>query len=146
MKKRQKKDKTANIVLAIGIVIVVLCLGYLLNYYGNAPPEEGSNYMDISVQEARGLIDSEPELIIIDVSPKYNEGHLPGAVNYYVGDGSLDDAIQVLDKNGRYLVYCHFDSASILGAEKLVEAGFKNVYRMEGNYAGWVEAGYSVED
>jgi len=26
-----------------------------------------------------------------------------------------------------------------------VDAGFKNVYRLEGNYAAWVEAGYEIE-
>ncbi|MFC1711855.1 rhodanese-like domain-containing protein [Patescibacteria group bacterium] len=102
-------------------------------------------YMDVSPEEAKKLIDENPDLIIVDVSPKYDEGHLPGAVNYYVGDGSLDEAIPNLDKMATYLVYCHVDSASISGSEKLVEAGFENVYRLEGNYAAWVAAGYSIE-
>ncbi len=104
-----------------------------------------AGYKDVSPAEAKELIDYIPELIVIDVSPKYAEGHLPRAVNYYVGDGSLDAAIPNLDPNAEYLVYCHVDSASILGAQKLVDAGFTNVYRLEGNYAAWVEAGYPVE-
>lgn len=105
--------------------------------------EEG--YMNISVQEAKKMIDDNPDLIIVDVSPNYDKGHLPGAVNYYVGDGSLDEAIPSLDKDAIYLVYCHVDSAAILGAQKMIDAGFENVYRMEGNYSGWVAAGYPVE-
>lgn len=103
------------------------------------------NYIDVSPQKAKELIMEIPEIVIIDVSPKYDEEHLPGAINYYVGDGSLDAAIPNLDKNLTYLVYCHVDSASIAGAEKLIEAGFENVYRLEGNYSAWVEAGYEVE-
>ncbi|MBU0578332.1 rhodanese-like domain-containing protein [Patescibacteria group bacterium] len=103
------------------------------------------SYMDISVEEAVTLIDENPDLIIVDVSPKYDEGHLPGAVNYYVGDGSLDDAIPTLDAEAMYLVYCHVDSASIAGAQALIDAGFTNVYRLEGNYAAWTDAGYAVE-
>jgi rhodanese-related sulfurtransferase len=103
-----------------------------------------ASYQDISVADAKKLIDENPDLIIIDVSPRYDEGHLPGAINYYVGDGSLDRAIPSLDKEAMYLVYCHVDSASILGAEKLIEAGFPNVYRLEGNYSAWVDAGYEV--
>jgi len=102
-------------------------------------------YIDISPAEAKKMIDENPDLMIIDVSPKYEEGHLPGAVNYYVGDGSLEEVIPSLDKEADYLVYCHVDSASIQGAEMLVEAGFENVYRLEGNYSAWVAAGYKIE-
>jgi rhodanese-related sulfurtransferase len=107
---------------------------------------ETASYIDLSPQEAKELIMEMPEVVIIDVSPKYDEGHLPGAINYYVGDGSLDMAIPDLNKDLTYLVYCHVDSASIAGAEKLIKAGFENVYRLEGNYAAWVEAGYEVEE
>ena len=60
--------------------------------------EEAAGYMDVTAAEAKELIDNNPDLIILDVSPKYDDGHLPGAVNYYIGDGSLDDAIPTLDK------------------------------------------------
>ena len=102
-------------------------------------------YMDISPMKAKEMIDMNPDLIIIDVSPAYDDGHLPGAVNYFVGDGSLDAAIPMLDKNATYLVYCHVDSVAIAGAEALVDAGFMNVYRLEGNYSAWVDAGYPIE-
>ncbi|MBD3248419.1 hypothetical protein GF336_00050 [Candidatus Woesearchaeota archaeon] len=102
-------------------------------------------YTDVSPMEAKELIDNNPELIIIDVSPNYDEGHLPGAVNYYAGDGSLDAAIPSLGKEAMYLVYCHFESASRAGAQKLVDAGFTNVYRLDGDYSGWVDAGYEIE-
>jgi len=104
-----------------------------------------SSYMDVSAMEAKELIDNNPDMIIIDVSPAYGNGHLPGAVNYYLGDGSLDAAIPSLDPKGKYLVYCHVDSVAIAGAEKLIDAGFENVYRLEGNYGAWVDAGYPVE-
>ena len=102
-------------------------------------------YKDLTPEEAKALIDSTPDLIIIDVSPRYAEGHLPGAVNYYVGDGSLDKAIPTLDKSKPYLVYCHVDSVSRQGAQMLIDAGFETVYRLEGNYSAWVDAGYAVE-
>ena len=106
---------------------------------------ETSGYNDVSPAEAKDLIDNNPDLIIIDVSPNYDRGHLPGAINYYLGDGSLDDAIPMLDKNKTYLVYCHVDSVAIAGAQALVDAGFEKVYRLEGNYSAWVDAGYPVE-
>jgi len=102
-------------------------------------------YIDVTPAEAKELIDENLDLIIIDVSPNYALGHLPGAVNYYLGDGSLDKAIPTLDKGKKYLVYCHVDSVAIQGAQKLVDAGFMNVYRLKGNYKAWVDAGYPIE-
>ena len=107
--------------------------------------EDSISYMDVTPAEAKELIDTTPDLIVIDVSPHYDNGHLPGAVHYYLADGSLDTAIPSLDKNKPYLVYCHIDSVAIAGAQKLIDAGFMPVYRLEGNYAAWVDAGYSIE-
>ena len=107
--------------------------------------EEMVGYMDVAPAEAKELMDNNSNIVVVDVSPHYDDGHLPGAVHYYLGDGSLDDAIPTLDPEGEYLVYCHVDSVAIAGAQKLVDAGFKTVYRLEGNYGAWVDAGYPVE-
>lgn len=141
--------------LLIVLILVVLGLGYFLVTKSNKQSstdimkdgEEmiAEGYVDVSPEEAKQMIEQKPNLIVIDVSPNYDKGHLLGAINYYVGDGSLDEAIPSLDKEAEYLVYCHVDSASILGSQKLVDAGFKNVYRLECNYAAWVEAGYEIE-
>ncbi|MDY6793769.1 MAG: rhodanese-like domain-containing protein [Actinomycetota bacterium] len=111
------------------------------------PGEEvGANgYTDVSAAEAKKIIDENPDLVIIDVSPHYIEGHIPEAVNCCLGDGSLDRAIPDLDKDADYLVYCHVDSVSIAGAQALVDAGFQNVYRLQDNFQAWVDAGHPVE-
>ena len=110
---------------------------------GGALAAEG--YMDVEPAKAKELIDTTPDIVVLDVSPYYAKGHLPKAINHPVGDGSLDKAIPMLDKSKTYLVYCHGDGPSIAGAKKLVAAGFKKVYRLKGNYKAWVDAGYPVE-
>ncbi len=127
------------------IALSILALTLIGVACSSQPQQEPNTYVDVSPAEAQDLIDSIPNLIIIDVSPHYDNGHLPGAVNYYLGDGSLDEAIPTLDKTKTYLVYCHVDSVAIAGAQKLIDAGFENVYRLEGNYSAWVDAGYPVE-
>jgi len=112
---------------------------------GCTQQNSNTGYTDLTATEAKDLIDTTVNLVIIDVSPNYDQGHLPGAINYYVGDGSLDAAIPSLDPEVPYLVYCHVDSAAISGAQKLVDAGFTMVYRLEGNYQAWVDAGYPTE-
>jgi rhodanese-related sulfurtransferase len=138
--------------LIIGLIIISILI--LSGCTDQNTDEENDNkndgqnqisYIDINASEARDLINNTLDLIIIDVSPNYNQGHIPGAVNYYIGDGSLDAAIPTLDKTKPYLVYCHVDSASIGGAQKLIDAGFTTVYRLEGNYQAWLEAGYPIE-
>ncbi len=101
--------------------------------------------MEVDAAAAYQLTMDHADLVIIDVSPAYAAGHLPGAVSYPVGDGSLDTAIPMLDSSVPYLVYCHADGPAIEGAQKLIDAGFTVVYRLLGNYGGWVDAGYDVE-
>jgi len=101
-----------------------------------------SGYTDLTPAQAKDLIATEKELIIIDVSPYYANGHLPGAISIPLD--TLDGKIPTLDKTKTYLVYCHGDAPSISGAQKLVDAGFMKVYRLAGNYAAWVSAGYPV--
>jgi rhodanese-related sulfurtransferase len=132
--------KKQLLTLTLVILAVLFCAG-CTEQQTNQP----TGYIDVTAAEAKELIDTKPDLIIIDVSPNYDDGHIPGAINYYIGDGSLDDAIPTLDKTREYLVYCHVDSASIGGAQKLVDAGFTMVYRLEGNYQAWIDAGYPIE-
>jgi rhodanese-related sulfurtransferase len=134
--------KSVYVILAVLVMIIIL--SFILFQKENTE-NNSTGYIDVSATEAKAIIDENPNLIIIDVSPNYAEGHLPGAINYYVGNGSLDEAIPTLDKEATYLVYCHIDSASKAGAQKLVDAGFENVYRLESHYSGWVEAGYEIE-
>jgi rhodanese-related sulfurtransferase len=130
-------------IIGIVIIIVIVIAAVLLANMNNGDGDGG--YIDVSAAEAKDLIDNNADLVIIDVSPAYDDGHIPGAINYYVGDGSLDAAIPSLDISKEYLVYCHVDSAAISGSQKLVDAGFSPVYRLEGNYQAWVDAGYDIE-
>ena len=131
--------------ISLALIIAVFAIGLVLPACTNQSTPPTGSYMDITPQQAKALIDENPDLVVIDVSPAYANGHLPGAVNYPVGDGSLDNAIPMLDKNGKYLVYCHTQSASVLGAQKLTDAGFETVYRLKGEYKAWVDAGYPIE-
>ncbi len=125
---------------ALALSFVAFVIGSGLSYAA-----EKASYVDVPPVEAKALIEKTPDIVIIDVSPAYAKGHLPKAVHYYLGDGSLDKAIPTLDKGKTYLVYCHVDRVSIQGAQKLVDAGFKKVYRLKGNYKAWVDAGYPIE-
>ena len=116
--------------------------------------EEGSSslgapsFTSVSPEDAAAITADPPDgLVVLDVRTpeEYAEGHLDGAVLVDFYDADFADQLAALDKDVPYLVYCHVDSASIGGAEALVNAGFPTVYRLQGNYAAWVDAGYPIE-
>lgn len=104
-------------------------------------------YMDIKPDEAYDRLQNNEFDLVIDVVGLdiYSLGHLPGAVNYIWADGTLKNKILTLDPSQTYLVYCHTDPPSTDSAQAMVNAGFNNVYRLEGNYRAWVDAGYPIE-
>lgn len=124
---------------------IVLIAALLMMFSLNAGEHMMSDYQDVSPEEAKMMIEENPDLIVIDVSPIWHKGHLPGAVNFAWGDGSFAEAVPEWDKEAMYLIYCHGDAPAIAAAKHLIEKGFSHVYRLEGNYSAWVEAGYPIE-
>jgi rhodanese-related sulfurtransferase len=104
-------------------------------------------YKDIKPAEAYERWENQEFDLIIDVVGLdiYSLGHLPGAVNYVWADGTLRSKIPELDPNWTYLVYCHTDPPSTDSAQAIVDAGITDVFRLEGNYAAWKDAGYPTE-
>ena len=128
--------------LRIIIIVAVVTSVYLLfakDYF-----EFQNTYRDVSAQQAKKLINRYNDLKIIDISGTYDMGHIPGAENYFIGDGTLKTALQKLNKNERYLIYYHTNKTSIKVAEMFTDAGFKKVYRLDGNFSSWVQEGYET--
>lgn len=137
-----------KVILILLTVVIIGLLTYIFwpekKKEGNIVPEK-FEYVDIEASEAYKLISEDKDVVILDVSPRWAKGHIPYSINYYTADGSLDTAIPTLNKESTYLVYCHVDSVSILGAQKLIDAGFEKVYRLKDNYPAWINGGYPIE-
>jgi len=98
----------------------------------------------LTPQEATALLDETTDVVVIDLSSRfYDQGHLPGAVNY--PKDAIPEAISDLDKDATYIVYSHWTGAPLSAAALLKEAGFKYVYALKGNFGAWADAGYPVE-
>ncbi len=124
------------------ISIAVICAGCMQSAQSGSI--SSTSYSNITAQEARTIKHaSEGNLVIIDLSANYMDGHLPMAINIPLN--ALDAEIPTLDRSKPYLVYGHNDNDSIAGAAKLGNAGFSPVYRLKGNYDAWVSAGYPGE-
>lgn len=105
------------------------------------------SFVDIVAGMAKSKTDAGDFEAIFDVSPHYNEQHIPGAMNANASGGGtvLSTLIAGLDQTKNYLVYCHADGPSMAGAQLMEDAGFKNVFRLEGNFGAWTGAGYATE-
>jgi len=114
---------------------------------GNYVAWDEVSFIDIAASAVKSKIDAGDFEAIFDVSPIFNEAHLPGATNAKgsAGGTDLSELIEGMDKTKSYLVYCHSDSPAMAGAQLMEDAGFENVYRLEGNFSAWVDAGYDVE-
>jgi rhodanese-related sulfurtransferase len=99
-------------------------------------------YKTISVSDASAMIQSSPNLLVVDVRTpqEYAQGHLKGAINIPLSDLPL--RIGGLNPNGPILVYCQTGYRSAQASTILVKASFTQVYNMDGGITAWINAGY----
>ena len=97
-------------------------------------PKESSTYEQITPAEAKALMDSEKDYVILDVRTpeEFAAGHIAGAVlipDYEIGD----KAESVLpDKDQLILVYCRSGRRSKNAASELVTLGYTNIKEFGG--------------
>lgn len=100
-------------------------------------------YMNITAQEAKAVMESQEDYIILDVreQEEYDEGHIPGAI--LIPHGQIPEKAEQLlqDKDQLLLVYCRSGRRSKIAAESLVELGYTNI--ME--FGGIIDWPYEVE-
>jgi len=102
-----------------------------------------ASYANVTVSEAKEMIESNPNLVILDVrtQEEYDSGHLEDAVLIPVSELEVDE----LDEEKETLVYCRSGSRSATASQILVDNGFSSVYNMLGGITAWRDAGYWIE-
>ena len=91
-------------------------------------------YMNISAKEAKEIMDSQKDYIILDVRTReeYDEIHIPGAIlipDYEIKEKATDI---LKDKNQLILVYCRSGRRSKIAANSLIEMGYTNIREFGG--------------
>ena len=131
----------------IGKTIIVLALAALLLLSFAACASESENQIDyeqISGDQAKALMDSESEYIIIDArtEAEYAEGHIPGAILIPEYEISEQAETKLPDKDELILVYCRSGRRSKIAAEELVKLGYTNVKE----FGGIIDWTYEIEN
>ena len=128
--------KRVSLLLLLTAMILTACGQHTEN-------DQEAVYMNITAEEAKVLMDSTEDYIILDVrtQEEYDQGHIPGAI--LIPDTKIKTkAEEVLtDKDQLILVYCRSGRRSKLAAEALVELGYTNIKE----FGGIIDWPYEVE-
>ncbi len=107
--------------------------------------EEGEKamYEQITSGEAKKIMDSGEELVILDVreQDEFDAGHIPGAIliPYTEIENKAEEIIP--DKDKQVLVYCRSGRRSKIAAESLAKLGYSNIKE----FGGIIDWNYEVE-
>ena len=103
--------------------------------------KKAEGYIKLTPQEAKELIDTEKNLVIIDTRTAIEftyEGKLENAVLLdFLKPRIFKREIQKFDRNKAYLVYCAVGRVSEPACRVMAELGFKNIYEMAGGLKAW---------
>lgn len=129
------------------LVLVALSLTLTCACLGNTPGHGDPNTGLISPALAATMIEEmrdDPGFVIIDVRTvdEFAAGHIPGAIN--IDSATLAEQIDNLDPNGTYLIYCRRGGRSAGVHSLMREAGFSEVYEIEGGISAWQAEGLPV--
>lgn len=96
-----------------------------------APLLLGSALVVAGCSGSSASLDSEQvaSSVIIDVRTpeEFAAGHLDGAINYDVSDGTLNMALSTLDPQADYIIYCRSGNRSAVAVDIMEDAGFTSL-------------------
>lgn len=102
--------------------------------------------VEVDAKQVEELIQTDTSLVIIDVSGKWADGHIVGAL-----DTPLDKLQEIMNSNvtlnasKHYVVYSHDETSSKAAANMLIKNSFMVVNRLVGGYDAWVAYGGYTE-
>ena len=102
---------------------------------GNSANDQSAvTYQQITPQEAKEIMDTETDYIIIDArtESEFADGHIDGAIlipEYEIADRAESE---IPNKYALILVYCRSGRRSKIASEELVQLGYTNVKEFGG--------------
>ena len=96
--------------------------------------EQSMSYTQISMEEARSLMEEETDYIILDVRTveEFAQKHIPDAINIPNEMIGSEELAELPNKNQLIFVYCRSGNRSKQASEKLAALGYTKVYEFGG--------------
>ena len=139
-----------NLVYLVSFLVLLIVIMIFASRGGNNP----AGIQNVTVEEAKKMVEK-GDVFILDVRTpsEFNSSHIEGATLIPVTnsggsnlspDQLLESRINEVPKDKKILVYCRSGHRSSSASKILVNAGYSQVYNMEGGINAWTGAGYPV--
>lgn len=100
---------------------------------------------EISSKEMLKIIESESiQLIDVRTPAEYREGHIENAKNIDFSSASFTKDISTLDKEKPVFIYCRSGNRSGKSVKDFINAGFSEIYDLNGGMVEWHAEGFPV--
>ena len=143
-----------NIIIAIILIAVLICIGFLIYKTNNKNKTTKSNstttstaktneIRHVSMDDIVKIMNENKNYVIVDVRTpdEYKEGHIPNAIN--IPNETINETVynKLKDKNQLILIYCRSGSRSRQAAYKMQKLGYTNLVDFGGiiNWKGKIE-------
>ena len=115
------------------IALAVLCVLGLASC-GQQEEQAANTYQQITAKEAKEIMDSGSEYILIDArtTEEFAVGHIAGAILIPEYEVARRAEQELPDKDALILVYCRSGRRSKIASEELVKLGYNNVKEFGG--------------
>tara|TARA_Y100000031_G_scaffold64510_1_gene72342 strand:- start:196 stop:513 length:318 start_codon:yes stop_codon:yes gene_type:complete len=97
--------------------------------------KNSSGLKRISTEEAKTLLEKNPELTIADIrdSKSYNLGNITNSIN--VNNENIEEFLREARKEIPLLIYCYHGVNSQEAADYFIREGFREVYSLDGGFS-----------
>lgn len=139
-----------NLVYLVSFLVLLIAIMIFASRSGDSP----AGIQNVTVEEAKKMVGKEDAFILDVRTPsEFNSSRIEGATLISVTnsggsslspDQLLESRINEVPKDKKILVYCRSGHRSTSASKILVNAGYSQVYNMEGGINAWTGAGYPV--
>jgi rhodanese-related sulfurtransferase len=140
------KESVKHAVILLGFLLGIFVVTFAISVFEASPAE----LQHISADELKKLIESEANILVVDVQPKvaYEKGHIKGAINFPWAK-EIKGPVK-LPKNKLLIIYCDctHEEDSIDVATQLIDRfsyDSNNIKVLTGGWSGWLNLGYPTE-
>jgi hydroxyacylglutathione hydrolase len=143
LERKEDAEKAITYLNRIGFVDIIgyLCPGIdAWRNKGNLTESSGV----LTAPELKNLL-SRNAVTIIDVrdAEEYGFGHIPGAINFYVGQ--ISENVGKISSEKPVVLTCSWGGRGSLAASILKHRGFKDVFNLLGGMNSWKSLSYTLE-
>jgi len=136
-----------KLIAIICLISVVISCANNSNENGNEAKEKVSASTLLAPQQFKDKMEELNNELVLDLRSHgelHRVGPIKGAQNLDFNNGRFKSAIPQLDKNTPVMLYCAGGNRSSEAAKQLNDAGFKEVYDLQGGVTAWKNAGFQV--